>query len=136
MPEIFTGKAVIPGDQLGQYLEALAEAEDARAPFRRHLGELNAAFGSYLATRYTRKTVLAHTGVIDVFIDFLCDYTDLERIEEVTRGMVNSGFRSWYRRKVWGGADPDQVRVALTKFFRFLATGKGIVALKALESLK
>jgi len=136
MPEIFTGKVVIPGDQLGQYLEALAEAEDARAPFRAYLEELNAAFGAYLATKYTRKTVLSHTGVIDTFIDFLCDYTDLERLEDVTRGMVNSGFRSWYKRKVWGGEDPDEVRVALTKFFRFLATSKGIVAPKALEVLR
>ena len=136
MPEIFTGKVAIPGDQLGQYLKALAEAEDARAPLRAHLEQLNAAFGSYLAARYTRKTVLTHTGVIDDFIDFLCDYTDLERIEDVTRGMVNSGVRSWYKRKVWGGADPDQVRVALTKFFRFLATSEGIVAPKALGALR
>jgi hypothetical protein len=136
MPKIFTGKVVIPGEHLGQYLEALVEAEDARAPFRAQLEELNTEFGAYLATKYGRKTVLSHTGVIDTFIDFLCDYTDLERIEDVTRGMVNSGFRGWYRRKVWGGADPDQVRVALTKFFRFLATGKGIVAPKALEALR
>ena len=136
MPEIFTGRVAIPGEHLGQYLEALAEAEDARAPFRAHLEALNAAFAAHLAARYGRKTVLAHTGVVDDFINFLCDYTDLQRLEDVTRGMVNSGFRSWYKRKVWGGADPDQVRVALTKFFRFLATSKGIRAPKVLEVLR
>ena len=54
MPEIFTGKVAIPGDQLGQYLEALAEAEDARAPSRQRLEALNAAFGAHLAAKYGR----------------------------------------------------------------------------------
>src|SRR5687768_13075021 len=103
MPQIFTGKVVIPGEQLPQYLAAMAETEAAREPFRRHLEALNGAFGAWLATKYTRKTVLKHTGVVDLFIDFLSDYTDLERLEDVTRGMVNSGFRNWARRKVWDG---------------------------------
>ena len=136
MPQIFTGKVVIPADQLADYVAAMAEVEQAREPFRRHLEGLNAEFGAYLATKYTRKTVRTHTGVIDVFIDFLWDYTDVERIEDVTRGMVNSGFRSWYKRKVWGGADPDAVRVALRKFFQFLAKQKGISVPKALDALK
>jgi len=28
MPQIFTGKVVIPGEQLPQYLEAMAETEE------------------------------------------------------------------------------------------------------------
>ena len=135
MPQIFTGKVVIPGEQLPPYLAALAEAEAARAPFRRHLEELNAAFGAWLATKYTRKTVLKHTGVVDLFIDFLCDYTDLERLENVTRGMVNSGFRSWVKRKVWGGPDADALRVGLRKFFRYLDAHQGIRAPTALAAL-
>src|ERR671921_660764 len=119
MPQIFTGKVVIPGEQLPQYLEA-------REPFRRHLEGLNAAFGAWLAAKYTRKTVLKHTGVVDLFIDFLCDYTDLERLEDVTRGMVNSGFRNWAKRKVWGGPDADELRVGLRKFFGYLDTHQGI----------
>ena len=82
MPQIFTGKVVIPGEQLPQYLAALAETEEARAPFRRHLEGLNEAFGAWLAAKYTRKTILKHTGGVELFIDFLCDYTDLERLEE------------------------------------------------------
>jgi hypothetical protein len=136
MPQIFTGKVVIPGEQLEQYLEAMAETEQAREPFRRHLEGLNEEFGDWLATKYGRKTVLKHTGVVDLFIDFLCDYTDLERLEDVTRGMVNSGFRSWAKRKVWGGPDGDELRVGLRRFFRFLDTHKGICAPKALEALK
>jgi hypothetical protein len=136
MPQIFTGKVVIPGEQLPQYLEAMAETEAAREPFRRHLEGLNEAFGAWLATKYTRKTVLKHTGVVGLFIDFLCDYTNVERLEDVTRGMVNSGFRSWVKRKVWGGPDADALRVGLRRFFRYLDTHQRICAPTALATLK
>src|SRR5215217_6790854 len=36
MPQIFTGKVVIPGEQLPQYLDAMAETEEARAPESAH----------------------------------------------------------------------------------------------------
>jgi hypothetical protein len=136
MPQIFTGKVVIPREQVPQYLEAMAEAEEAREPFRRHLEGLNEAFGAWLATKYTRTTVLRHTGVVGLFIDFLCDYTDLERLEAVTRGMVNSGFRSWVKRKVWGGPDGAALRVGLRRFFQYLDTHQGICAPAALAALK
>jgi hypothetical protein len=135
MPQIFTGKLLIPREQLQQYFEALAAAEAAREPFRRHLEGLNEAFGASLATKYTRTTVLRHTGVVSLFIDFLCDYTDVARLEDVTRGMVNSGFRRWAKRKVWGGPEGEELRVGLRRFFRFLAADKGIWAPKALEAL-
>lgn len=38
MPKIFTGKVVIAGDQLDDYLQALEAAEKARAPFRQYGG--------------------------------------------------------------------------------------------------
>ncbi len=31
MPEVFTGKVLIPGDQIDAYLAALKEAEEARS---------------------------------------------------------------------------------------------------------
>jgi hypothetical protein len=136
MPQIFTGKVVIPGEQLPQYLEAMAETEAAREPFRRHLERLNEAFGAWLATTYTRTTARKHTGVVGLFIDFLCDCTYVERLEDVTRGMVNSGFRSWVKRKVWGGPDADVLRVGLRKFFQYLDTQQGICMFTALAVLK
>jgi hypothetical protein len=136
MPQIFTGNVIIPGEQLPQYLEAMAETEAARAPFRRHLEGLNEAFGAWLTTKYRRKTVLKHTGVVDLFIDFLCDDTDLERLGDVTRGMVNSGFRSWVKRKVWGGPDVDELRVSLRKFFQYLDAHQGICAPATVATLK
>jgi len=136
MPQIVTGKVVIPGEQLPQDLAAMAEAAAAWEPFRRHLEGLNEAFGVWLATTYTRTTVRKHTGVVGLFIDFLCDYTDLECLEEVTRGMVNSGFRSWVKRTVWGGPDADELRVGLRRFFQYLDTQQGLCVPVALAALK
>ncbi len=60
----------------------------------------------------------------------------MERLEDVTRGMVNSHFRRWYRRKVLDRMDTDETRVALKKFFQFLDQEKGIHNPKALEALR
>lgn len=66
MPQVYTGKVLIPGDQIETYLAALQAAEEERAPFRALLEQLNAEFGAYLATRYSRKTVRTHTGTVDL----------------------------------------------------------------------
>jgi hypothetical protein len=57
-----------------------------------------------------------------------------EKIEDITRGMVNTHFKQWYKQKVWGSATPDDIRVALKKFFQFLDKEKGIKNLKVLEA--
>lgn len=136
MAKVFKGRVVIPGDKIQEYFQALQEEEAARAPFRESLEQLNQEFADYLATKYTPKTVRKHTGIVDLFIDFICVYTDVEQIEEITRGMVNSHFRSWYRRKVIDSATESDLRVALKKFFQFLATEKGITHQKVLNALK
>jgi hypothetical protein len=136
MPRVYTGKVLIPGDKIEAYFAAMKEAEVARAPFRQSLEALNEDFGAFLATKYTRKTVRKHTGTIALFIDFLCDYTDAERLEDVTRGMVNSQFRAWYKRKVLWDMDPTEVHAGLKKFFGFLDQQKGLQAPKALEALR
>jgi site-specific recombinase XerD len=100
------------------------------------LEQLNEAFGEFLATKYVKKTVRKHTGIVDLFIHFICGYTDVEGIDEITKGMVNSHFRSWYRRKVIDSATERDLRVALRKFFQFLAAEKGIVNQKVLDALK
>jgi site-specific recombinase XerD len=71
-----------------------------------------------------------------MFIEFICQHTDVEQLEEITRGMVNSHFRSWYKKKVWDSATDNDLRVALRKFFQFLATEKGITNQKAMDALK
>ncbi len=136
MPRVFTGKVAIPGDQLDDYLQALEAEEKAREPFRQYMNALNAEFAEYLATKYVKKTVSKHTGIVDMFIEFICQHTDVKQVEEITRGMVNSHFRSWYKKKVWDSATDNDLRVALRKFFQFLATEKGITNQKALDALK
>lgn len=136
MPKIFTGRVAIKGDQLDDYLQALEAATEARAPFREHMNALNAEFAEYLATKYVKKTVSKHTAIVDMFIEFICRHTDVEQLEEITRGMVNSHFRSWYKKKVWDEATDNDLRVALRKFFQFLATEKGITNQKAMDALK
>ena len=100
------------------------------------MNALNAEFAKYLAAKYVPKTVRKHTSIIDLFIEFICQHTDVEQVEEITRGMVNSHFRSWYKKKVWDSATDNDLRVALSKFFRFLATEKGITNQKAMDALK
>ncbi len=136
MPHVSTGKIVIPGDQIDDYLEALQEAEVLRAPFHSMLNGLNTEFGNFLATKYSKRTVRKHTDIVALFIDFLCDSTDVIAIEDITRGMVNSQFRRWYKSKVWDATGPDELRVALKKFFQFLDQHKGIRNEKALAALK
>ena len=134
MPQVFTGKVAIPGDQIEAYLAARAEAEEAWRPFRRYLDGLRAEFEQHLAAKYSRKTVRKHAQIVAQFVDFLCDYTDVATIEEISRGMANSAFRQWYRRKVLDAATPDELRVALKKLFQFLATEKEGMSQSAAET--
>lgn len=136
MPRVFTGRVVIPGDKIDDYLKAMAEAEKAREPFRRRLEGLKDEFSNYLAAKYARRTVDKHTWIVDMFVEFICNQTDVQTIEEITRGMVGTHFRQWYRRKVLDSATPDDLRVALKKFFQFLETEKGISNPKVLEALR
>lgn len=135
MPRVFKGKVIIPGDQLENYLRAMEAAEKAREPFRRYLEGLRDEFASYLSTKYSKRTVGKHVGIVDMFIWFLCRYTDVESIEEITRGIANSHFRQWYKRKVLDSASAEDLRIALKKFFLFLEREKGIKNTKVLESL-
>lgn len=136
MPKVFTGKVSIPADQLDAHFAALAEAEVARAPFRRQLTDLKAEFEQALAAKYTPKTARKHAQIVEVFIDFLCNQTDVATIEAVTRGMANSAFRHWYKRKVWDSMTTDDLRVALKRFFQFLDEEQGIRNQKVRDSFR
>ena len=136
MAKVFKGKIAIPGNKLNDFFNAMEEAEKDRQPFRDSLEKLNEDFADYLAKKYKKATIRKHFGIVDLFIDFICRYTDVEKLEEVTRGMVNSEFRSWWKRKVWDSTTDNERRVALKKFFTFLAGEKNIVNEKALKTLK
>jgi len=42
-------------------------------------------------------TVRKHTSIVDLFIDFICKQTDAKCIEEITKGMVNTHFKKWWK---------------------------------------
>jgi len=134
MPKVFTGKVIIPGDKIDEYFKLMEQAEKEREPFRKYLKKLSDEFDDYLSLKYSERTVNKHSGIIFLFIEFLCRYTDVQKIEDITRGMVNTHFKQWYKRKVWDSATPDDIRVALKKFFQFLDQEKGIKNLKVLEA--
>ena len=135
MARVFTGKVMIPGDKLDEFFAALEKTEKARKPFRDSLLELNKDFHQYLLSRYSGKTARKHSGIVGPFIDFLCRYTDVERIEDITRGIVNTHFQRWWKRKVWDSTTPNEIRVALRKFFEFLAEEESLVNEKVLDAL-
>ena len=136
MAKVYTGRVSIPGDKIEEYIAFLKSAEEERAPFRQHLMGLQGEFYDYLAARYSDRTARKHAGVVEMFIEFICRYTDVMDISEITRGMVNTQFQQWWKRKVLDSSTPDERSVALKKFFGFLASEKGIVNEKALNRLK
>jgi len=136
MAKVYTGKVIIPGDKIDEFFKVMKKAEEKREPFRQSLLKLNQEFHQFLLTKYSERTARKHASIVEVFIDFICRQTDVERIEEITRGMVNTHFKKWWKRKVWDSTTPDELRVALKKFFVFLSEEKNIVNEKALKALQ
>ena len=136
MAKVYTGKVMIPSDKLDEYIKLLEEAEKKREPFRQYMLNLNQEFEDYLYTMLSDRTVQKHSSIVFLFIDFICKQTDVESIEEITRGMVNTHFKKWWKRKVWDSTTPDQLRVSLKKFFKFLAAEQKIVNERALKALQ
>ena len=136
MAKVYTGKVIIPGDKIDEFFKVMKEAEEKREPFRQSLLKLNQEFHQFLLTKYSERTARKHTSIVEFFIDFICRQTDVERIEEITRGMVNTHFKKWWKRKVWDSTSPDEITVALRKLFLFLSEEKKIVNEKVLKALK
>ena len=136
MAKVYNGRVIIPSDKIEQYLKIMAEAEKKREPFRQYLLGLNDDFREYLESKLSARTARQHSSIVGLFADFICRQTDVEKIEDITRGMVNTHFKNWWKRKVWDSTTPDQLRVALRKFFVFLAENKGIVNAKVLKALQ
>ena len=135
MAKVFTGKVRIPIEEMDAYLTAMQAAAEARQPFRAHLVELNDGFYEFLLQKFTKKTANKHSSIIEKFIEFLVAYTDVDTIESVTKGMANSYFRRWYKKKVWDNTTETDLKIALKKFFCYLRDEKQIVNSVVLNSL-
>jgi hypothetical protein len=135
MARVFQGKIAIPGDHMETYFEAMGQFEHTKTPMRTQLEQCARDFERTLAQQYAAKTVRKHRAIIALFIDFVCWDTDVLRIEEITRGMANSAFRQWYRRKV-GDRTESELKTAIKKFFQFLAQEKDITNAAVLKSFQ
>jgi len=136
MAKVFKGQVSIPGDKIDEYFEAMKKAEEERAPFKLYIESLRDDFYNSLLEKYTENTARKHTGTITMFIEFLCRQTDVMSIEEITKSIANTYFRSWYKRKVWDSATDNDLKVGIKKFFQFLEKEKGITNNKVLPRKK
>jgi site-specific recombinase XerD len=123
-------------EKMDEFFKMMKEAEEKGEPFRQFLLSLNQEFHQFLLTKYSERTAQKHTSIVELFIDFICRQTDVESIEEITRGMVNTHFKKWWKRKVWDSTSPDELTVALRKFFLFLSKEKNIVNENVLKALQ
>jgi len=135
MAEVFRGKVAIPGEQIEAYFEALEQFEIDKQSMRQQLEQCARDFEQALAKQYTPKTVRKHIAIIALFIDFLCWDTDVRQLEEITRGIANSYFRQWYRRKV-GDRTESELKTTMKKLFQFLDREKGITNEAVLKSFQ
>ena len=136
MAKVYDGRVVIPGAKIEEYFKIMKEEEQKREPFRQYLLQLNNDFDEFLSDQFTERTVRKHINIIALFIEFICRQNDVEKIEDITKGMVKTHFKKWWKRKVWDSTTPDQLRASLKKFFLFLKKEKKIVNEKVLIALK
>ncbi|MBI5001517.1 MAG: hypothetical protein HZB92_08365 [Euryarchaeota archaeon] len=110
-------------------------AEEERKPFVEKCEAILDEFYDYLVDEksLSERTANSHYQVIHIFNEFLARQTDVGDYSEVTKGIANTYFKQWYRRKVWGGPNIDRISITLKKFFLFLKEKKGIHNKKVLE---
>jgi site-specific recombinase XerD len=117
-------------------LAVRAAGYDEWLVFERQFRRLQGDFCRVLSRQYSPRTVRRHRNILQVFCDYLCDETAVTHLEQITKGMVNSGFRRWYHHKIWDRTSDSELRTTLQKFFRFLAQKKGIENARALAALR
>ena len=122
---------VVAGDlefeSIDEYIAARKAWEVHRAPFKAQAEVLADEFIDYLHKQgLSKRTVNKHEMNIEIFIVYLTQYTDAEDFATVRKGMVNTEFFQWYRRKVLNRCDPASLKSTTKKFFKFLAEEKGI----------
>jgi hypothetical protein len=63
MARVVTGTIEIPGEKLSEYLQAVEDAEQAKAPFRKHLEQLNREFERYVLQEDSSEPCVYHRTV-------------------------------------------------------------------------
>ncbi len=129
MPRVIVGD--VEFESIDDYLAALEAWEEARAPFKAQAEALADEFIAYLREQGLSKgTLNKHSKNIGIFVVYLTQYTDADDFATVRKGVVNTEFFRWYRRKVLDRCDPASLESSTKKFFKFLAEEKGTYATK------
>ena len=135
MAKVFKGKQVFENSEA--FAAHFKDLHKERGPFRESMLKLNQEFGEHLAVVLSPESVLWYKAIVQVFADFLYWNTDVTKVEEITKGMANSHFRTYWKNKVWDDTiSRYDLQMALREFFTFLKTKKGIVNKKVLKSLR
>ncbi|WP_157817460.1 hypothetical protein [Candidatus Thiodictyon syntrophicum] len=102
-------------------------------PCRLYFDPLIKDFEASLADTLSQRTIRKHIFILAALVDFLCFDCGVRNFDDLTVGMVNSGFRRWFASKI-GSATEGEVKTAVRKFFLFLAKEKGFANEKILRS--
>jgi len=114
-------------ESIDDYLAAMEAWEEHRAPFKAQAEALADEFIKDLRRQgLSERTIRKHGQNIEIFIVYLTQYTDADDFATVRRGVVNTEFFRWYRRKVLDRIDQASLKSTTKKFFKFLAERKGI----------
>ncbi len=125
MPKVISGD--LEFESVDEYIAALKAREDIRAPFKAQAEALAPEFVDHLHDQgLTKRTINKHQMNIEIFIVYLTQYTDADDFATIRKGMVNTEFFQWYRRKVLDRCDPASLKSTTRKFFKFLAEEKSI----------
>jgi hypothetical protein len=81
------------------------------------------------------RGISKHDQNIEIFIVYLTQYTDADDFTTVRKGVVNTEFFRWYRRKVLNRLDQASLQ-STTKKLKFLAERKDIYNEKVLGKRK
>jgi site-specific recombinase XerD len=131
MPKVIAGD--LEFESIDEYIGAPRAWEEHRAPFKAQAEMLADEFIDSLDKQgLTERTISKHQMNIEIFIVYLTQYTDADDFATVRKGMVNTEFFQWYRRKVLNRCDPASLKSTTRKFFKFLAEEKGIYNEKVL----
>lgn len=124
-------------DSIEDYLAAMEAWEQHRAPFKAQAETLADEFIDYLDEQgLSKRTIRKHGQNIEIFIVYLTQYTDADDLATVRKGVVNTEFFRWYRRKVLNRLDQASLQSTTRKFFKFLAERKDIYNEKVLGKRK
>lgn len=120
-----------------EYQQYLRDLEKARGPFRELMMALKAEFGEHqLRNGHRPGAAKFRCGIVQSFIDYLYWDTDVDCAEAITRGMANSKFWGYWKRKVSDTTTTrEDVREALLWFFAFPKDVKGIENPRAIAGL-